>query len=196
MEKDKEMEELEQQISSCQKCTLWKGRTHVVMGGGSLRAKIMFIGEAPGFHEDRQGVPFVGKAGKVLDELLGSVGLTREEVYIANILKCRPPNNRNPLQSEIRACTPYLDKQLHIIRPSVLATLGNFSLSYVCETFGVEIRPIGKVHGSVIHVPYQHRDIALIPLYHPAAAVYNPKMMSLLVEDFKVIARVLGKQED
>jgi len=193
MEKDQEMEELEQQIITCQKCTLWKGRTHAVVGGGSPRANVMFIGEAPGFHEDKQGVPFVGKAGKILDELLESIGLTREEIYIANILKCRPPNNRNPLQSEIRACTPYLDKQLQIIRPSVLATLGNFALGYVCETFGVEVKPIGKIHGSVIHVPYQQRDLTLIPLYHPAAAVYNPAMKKTLLNDVKKIIHSLEK---
>ena len=131
--------QLEDAVANCRKCSLWKTRSNPVVGGGSKDAKVMFIGEAPGYWEDVKGRPFVGRAGRVLDELLESINLSREEVYITNILKCRPPNNRNPLQSEIEACTPYLDRQIELMNPEIIATLGNFALSYISEKFGLDL---------------------------------------------------------
>ncbi|MCW3141972.1 MAG: type-4 uracil-DNA glycosylase [Methanophagales archaeon] len=183
------METIEEEIKECRRCELWKTRTNPVAGEGSLTAEVMFVGEAPGYYEDLKGRPFVGKAGKVLDELLDSVGLERSEVYIANVLKCRPPGNRNPTLGEIKACTPYLDAQMEIIAPAVIATLGNFSLVYIFDKFGLNADKISKIHGKVFTV----RTIAgikkVVPLYHPAVATYNPGMKEVLVDDFKVLAR-------
>jgi len=130
----------------------------------------------------------VGKAGKILDELLGSVGLERSEVYIANVLKCRPPGNRNPATVEIRACTPYLDAQMEIIKPTVIATLGNFSLGYIFNKFGLKADKISKIHGKVFKVSTIAGIKKIVPLYHPAVATYNPGMKEVLIDDFKELA--------
>ncbi|NMX21725.1 uracil-DNA glycosylase [ANME-1 cluster archaeon GoMg4] len=191
MRREEELERIEQSIKACKRCELWKTRTNPVAGAGSLSAKIVLVGEAPGYYEDLKGEPFVGKAGKVLDELLESIGLQRNDVYIANVLKCRPPGNRNPATEEIRACTPYLDAQLEIIQPEIIATLGNFSLSYIFDKFGLKKDKISKIHGTVFTVS----TIAgikikkIIPLYHPAVATYNPNMKGSLIEDFKVLKK-------
>jgi len=140
---------MNEEIKNCKRCNLWKTRNNIVIGEGSLNADIMFIGEAPGYYEDKQGRPFVGKAGKILDELLNSVELKREEIYITNILKCRPPGNRDPLPEEIKACTPYLDRQIEIIKPKKICTLGNFATNYIFSSFGLKPESIGKIHGKV-----------------------------------------------
>ncbi len=186
---EEEMESIEKEIKECKRCELWKTRTNPVVGEGSLSARILFVGEAPGYYEDQEGRPFVGKAGKVLDELLESAGLQRNEVYIANVLKCRPPGNRNPATDEIRACTSYLDAQLEIIKPEVIATLGNFSLSYIFDKFGLKKDKISKMHGKEFTVSAIRGIKKIIPLYHPAVATYNPKMKEVLVEDFKALAK-------
>ncbi len=188
-----EMERIEERIKTCKRCELWKTRTNPVVGEGSLSAKIVFVGEAPGYYEDLKGEPFVGKAGKVLDELLESIGLQRNEVYIANVLKCRPPDNRNPTTEEIRACTLYLDAQLEIIQPEIIATLGNFSLSYIFDKFGLHSKKdkISKIHGKVFAVSTISGNKKIVPLYHPAVATYNPNMKGALIEDFKVLAKLL-----
>jgi DNA polymerase len=186
-----EMETIEEQIKGCRRCELWKTRTNPVVGEGTLTAKVMFIGEAPGFYEDLKGRPFVGKAGKILDELLGSAGLERSEVYIANVLKCRPPGNRNPTVAEIKACTPYLDAQIEIIEPAVIATLGNFSLGYIFDKFYIKKDKIGKIHGKVFKVSTIASVKKIVPLYHPAVATYNPGMKEVLVDDFEVLAKCL-----
>ncbi len=191
MRREEELERIEQSIKACKRCELWKTRTNPVAGAGSLSAKIVLVGEAPGYYEDLKGEPFVGKAGKVLDESLESIGLQRNDVYIANVLKCRPPGNRNPATEEIRACTPYLDAQLEIIQPEIVATLGNFSLSYIFDKFGLKKDKISRIHGKVFTVS----TIAgikikkIIPLYHPAVATYNPNMKGALIEDFKVLKK-------
>ncbi len=189
MYNEEEMGRLEEEIKECRRCELWKTRTNPVAGEGSLTAKVMFVGEAPGYYEDLKGRPFVGKAGKILDELLGSVGLERSEVYIANVLKCRPPGNRNPTTIEIKACTPYLDAQMEIIEPMVIATLGNFSLGYIFDKFGLKSDKISKIHGKVFKVSTIAGVKKIVPLYHPAVATYNPGMKEVLVEDFKALAR-------
>ena len=191
LEVEKEIKQLEHAIVSCKKCELWKTRKNPVVGDGSLNASVMFIGEAPGHHEDLQGIPFVGRAGKVFDELLQSIGLERKEVYVCNILKCRPPDNRNPFDPEIKACTPYLDRQITAIKPKVIGTLGNFATSYVLEKFGLQAEKIGKIHGKTFHIKNLLFESRIIPLYHPAAATYNPNMKSVLMDDFKAIAMYL-----
>jgi DNA polymerase len=189
-----EMGEIAQLINSCQKCDLSKTRTQVVVGEGSDDADIMFIGEAPGFNEDQQGRPFVGKAGKILDELLESIGFKRNEVFIANILKCRPPNNRNPLQSEIAECTGYLDRQIECIHPKMIVALGNFAASYIFSKFGLSYDKIGKIHGKIFQITTIFGPLQIIPIYHPAAATYNPKMKEVLQQDFYKIIEALKGQ--
>jgi len=188
---EKEIKQIEQDVTNCRRCGLWKTRNNPVAGEGAVTAKVMFIGEAPGYNEDMQGRPFVGKAGKILDELLHSVGFERKEIYIANILKCRPPKNRDPLGDEIKACTSYLDKQIMAIEPKVIVTLGNFASSYVLEKFGFQAEKIGKTHGKIFHIKNLLFDARIIPLYHPAAAVYNPNMKDVLMKDFKSITKAL-----
>ncbi len=184
------MNHLNLRIRECRLCDLWKTRTNPVAGEGSLSARIMFIGEAPGYYEDLRGRPFVGKAGHILDELLHSIGLDRSDVYITNILKCRPPNNRNPTPEEIKACTPYLDAQLEIIEPEVIVTLGSFSLGYIFHKFGIEHDKISKIHGRVFTVNTISGIRRIVSLYHPAVATYNPGMKEVLIEDFKVLGRL------
>jgi len=182
------MKELEEEIKGCRRCDLWKTRTNPVVGEGTLSARVMFIGEAPGYYEDLKGKPFIGKAGKVLDALLESVGWERSEVYIANVLKCRPPENRNPTMAELKSCTPYLDAQLAIIKPTVIATLGNFSLGYIFDNFGLKKAKISKIHGKVFKLSTVAGIKKVIPLYHPAVATYNPGMKETLIADFKVLS--------
>ena len=188
---EKEIKQIGQDVTNCRRCGLWKTRNNPVAGEGVVTAKVMFIGEAPGYNEDMQGKPFVGKAGKIFDELLYSVGLERKEIYIANILKCRPPKNRDPLGDEIKACTSYLDKQIMAIKPKVIVTLGNFASSYVLEKFGFQAEKIGKIHGKIFRIKNLLFDARIIPLYHPAAAVYNPNMKDVLMQDFKSIIKAL-----
>ena len=182
---------LESKIRVCKLCELWKTRTNPVIGEGSISTGIMFIGEAPGYYEDLQGRPFVGKAGRILDELLRSVALERADVYITNVLKCRPPGNRNPKPEEIVACAPYLDSQLAIIEPEVIVTLGSFSLSYIFHKFGLKPDKISKIHGRVFTVSTISGVKRIISLYHHAVATYNPGMKEVLKEDFKQLADCL-----
>ncbi len=191
--REDELAGIAKDIKACTRCELYKTRTNPVVGTGSLSARIVFVGEAPGYYEDMKGEPFVGKAGKVLDELLESIGLQRNDVYIANVLKCRPPKNRNPLPEEIQACTPYLDAQLALIQPEIIATLGNFSLAYIFDKFGLHSNKdkISKIHGKVFTVSTIAGFVKLIPLYHPAVATYNPNMKGTLLDDFKVLENCL-----
>jgi DNA polymerase len=151
----------------------------------------MFVGEAPGFHEDKQGVPFVGQAGKLLDNLLGGIGLERSEVYIANVLKCRPPGNRDPQPDEIESCEPHLFRQIEFIQPRVVATLGNFATKLLSG------KPTGitRVHGQEQEVTLGGNRVLLYPLYHPAAALYTPAMLNVLHEDFRRIPELMGREE-
>ena len=190
-EGERELRAMESRIRECKLCELWKTRTNPVIGEGSISTGIMFIGEAPGYYEDLQGRPFVGKAGRILDELLHSVALERADVYITNVLKCRPPGNRNPKPHEIEACTPYLDSQLAIIEPRIIVTLGSFSLSYIFHKFGLKPDKISKIHGKVFTVSTISGIKKIIALYHPAVATYNPGMKEILMEDFKRLADCL-----
>ncbi len=187
------LENLKQQILNCKKCNLWKTRNKPVVGEGDENAEIMFIGEAPGFNEDQQGKPFVGKAGKIFDELLKSINLKREKVYITNIIKCRPPGNRNPSQEEIDSCSPYLDKQVEIIKPKIICCLGNFSTSYILKKFNLKdkIEGMSKIHGKVFSISTLLGKIKIIPLYHPATPTYNPNMFDTLKKDFEILKKNL-----
>ncbi len=183
---------IKEEVLNCKKCPLYKTRINPVVGEGSPQAKIMFIGEAPGASEDQTGHPFCGAAGKILDELLESAGMKREEVYITNILKDRPPGNRNPQKEEIEACTPYLLKQIEIIKPEVICTLGNYSTAFIFEKYGLkdQIQGISKIHGKVFEAKNLFQTIKIIPLYHPAVATYNINMKSILKEDFKILRSI------
>jgi DNA polymerase len=186
------LREYAEQTGSCTKCALAAGRTQVVFGSGNPNADLMFVGEAPGFHEDQQGVPFVGQAGKLLDRLLGGIGLTRADVFVANVLKCRPPGNRDPLPDEIAACEPHLFRQIELIDPKLVATLGNFATKLLSG------KPAGitRVHGHEQEVTLGTRTVSLYPIYHPAAALYTPSMLKVLEEDFARIPALLDRVTD
>ncbi len=185
------LKDIENRVESCRKCDLWSLRTKPVPGSGNPNAKVMFVGEAPGYWEDQKGLPFVGRAGKVLDELLESIGFTRDDVYITNVVKCRPPNNRDPTEEEIKACAPYLDTQIDVIRPTVIVPLGRHSMRYLLTKFGFKPEPIGKVHGKVFEARTLLGKVRIVPLYHPAAALYNPHLKETLLEDFKKLEELL-----
>jgi uracil-DNA glycosylase len=176
-------------VAGCERCALAAGRTQVVFGSGSPDADLMFVGEAPGFHEDKQGVPFVGAAGQLLSRLLAGIGLTRDMVFVANVLKCRPPGNRDPLPEEIQACEGHLFKQIELIRPRVVATLGNFATKLLSG------KPTGitRVHGQDQEVTLGGRTVLLYPLFHPAAALYTPRMLDVLEADFARLPDLLGR---
>ncbi len=191
-EKKTSLEKLNKKISICQKCSLGQSRTHTVPGEGVVDARIVFIGEAPGRNEDLKGVPFVGRAGKVLDELLLSILLNRSQIFILNILKCRPPQNRPPLESEVSACADHLDSQLKIIDPKVIVTLGNSATRHIFRKFDLPEFKIGDVVGKSYNIDLGGRKKTVIPLYHPAVAVYNSKKINDLKNDFKVLKQFLG----
>ena len=181
-----------EETAGCTRCALAQGRTQVVFGSGSPNADLMFVGEAPGFHEDQQGIPFVGQAGKLLDKLLAGIELTRADVFTVNVLKCRPPGNRDPMPEEIAACEPHLFRQIELISPTVVATLGNFATKLLSG------KPAGitKVHGYEQEVTLGARSVLLYPLFHPAAALYTPSMLRVLEEDFARIPALLEQAVD
>ena len=179
-------DELVRQIHDCRKCALSEKRTNAVPGEGSRTADIMFIGEGPGFNEDRDGRPFVGRSGKFLDEMLAEIGLRRQDVYITNVVKCRPPGNRDPLPSEIEACNPYLDAQIEMIAPKVVVMLGKYSFN---RFFPGE--SIGRARGK----PRSWNGVIAYPMYHPAAALHNPGLRPIIEEDFRNLLKQLEKRE-
>jgi DNA polymerase len=184
------LSELYQQIAQCHQCELAKSRTKVVPGEGAENADIMFIGEAPGFHEDQQGRPFVGQAGQFLDKLLESIDLKRDQVYIANVIKCRPTGNRDPLPTEINNCRDWLDKQIEIIKPRMIVTLGRYSMARYFAG-----KTISKIHG----VAQQKDGIIYFPMYHPAAALHQQSLRQTIENDMRKIPDLLaeaGKTEE
>jgi uracil-DNA glycosylase family 4 len=181
------LDHLAGEIKSCQLCILSQGRTNAVPGEGPEDADIMFIGEGPGFHEDRQGRPFVGAAGNYLEELLGKIDLSRQEVYITNVVKCRPPGNRDPQPAEIEACRPYLDQQIDTIRPRLIVTLGRFSMQRYFPGAS-----ISRIHGQ----PKRVGNVIYYPMFHPAAALHQPRWRNLLEEDILKIPDLLAKLDD
>ncbi len=181
------LSELEQVVKACSHCPLRATRTNVVFGVGNPHSDLMFVGEAPGFHEDQKGEPFVGAAGRLLDELLITVlGLTRKDIYIANVLKCRPPNNRDPLPEEISHCRPFLDKQIELIDPKIICTLGNHATRVILN----KNVNISRVHGR----PLEFGPRRVFPTYHPAAALYTAAVKQLLAEDFAHLGELLAEE--
>ena len=174
-----------EQIKDCQNCALAASRTQVVFGDGNPHAEIMFVGEAPGFHEDRIGKPFVGAAGKLLDQLLGEIGIERRDIYIANVIKCRPPQNRNPRVEEIESCKPFLLKQIELIRPKIICTLGNFSTQLLLG------RKVGitKVRGQA----FERGSYVVVPMLHPAAALHRESMLQAVKGDFQNLRKILDE---
>lgn len=170
-----------------------KNKFFPVIGEGDHHATIMFVGEAPGKTEAETGRPFCGAAGKILDQLIESIGLKRNEVYIANILKDRPPMNRDPLPNEIAAYSPFLDRQIEIIKPKIIATLGRFSMQYIMEKFGLakQLDSISHIHGKIFEVSSSYGTLKIVPLYHPAVAIYNANTKQTLLDDFKIIKKLL-----
>jgi uracil-DNA glycosylase len=187
-ERREELIALYREVQACQKCPLHATRTNVVFGSGNADADLMFVGEAPGFHEDQQGKPFVGAAGKLLEKLLADIDLTREDVFIANVLKSRPPGNRDPQLEEIEACKPYLTRQIELIEPLVICTLGNFSTKLLTRRQD----GITRVHGK----PQQHTvgglEVTIYPIYHPAAGLRSQAMLTTLREDFERLPELLA----
>ncbi|MCZ6892100.1 MAG: uracil-DNA glycosylase [Chloroflexi bacterium] len=180
-----ELQELASRVHVCTDCSLSEGRTRAVPGEGPEQADLMFIGEGPGYHEDQQGRPFVGPAGQFLEQLLASIGMSRDQVFIANMIKCRPPNNRDPLPGEVAACSKYLDRQIQLVAPKVIVTLGRHSL--------VKFLPgatISKAHGKAV----PKEGFILYPIYHPAAALHQQSLRSVIEEEFKAIPSLLQEQ--
>jgi len=181
------LNELYQQIALCQQCEIARLRTKVVPGEGAEKTDIMFIGEAPGWHEDQQGRPFVGPAGQFLDTLLASIGLKRAQVYIANVIKCRPPNNRDPLPTEIQNCRPWLESQIELIRPKMIVTLGRYSMAMFFPG-----KTISKIHGTA-----QKRDnVIYYAMYHPAAALHQQSLRKSIEDDMRKIPSLLAEAKD
>jgi len=206
-EKEKEMEKLKKEcLEFCYNHSLYEKGTYPVFGKGSLETKIILIGESPGYWESQKGEPFVGAAGKVLDELLENVGIKREEIYITNLINIRPPNNRDPKPEEIKEFAPYLERQIEIIEPEVICSLGNFATRFIFKKYnlGNKLEGISKIHGKIFEPQVTTEDIQnslfeqkrrgikgikIIPLYHPAVATYNANMKEILKKDFKILEK-------
>jgi DNA polymerase len=189
LERREELKAVWEQARTCQRCPqLASTRTTVVFGSGNADADLMFVGEAPGANEDKQGLPFVGQAGRLLDTLLEEIGLTRGDVFVCNVLKCRPPGNRDPLPQEIDACQDYLFRQIELIEPRVVCTLGNFSTKLLRG----DPTGITRLHGREEVRRIGPRRVRLFPIYHPAAALYTPKMLEILREDFRRLPALLA----
>lgn len=176
------LREIHEEIRGCTQCPLHTGRTNAVPGAGPVDAEVMFIGEGPGFHEDQQGLPFVGASGQFLDELLANAGIDRESVYISNVVKCRPPGNRDPKPEEVEACKPYLDRQIELINPKVIVTLGRHSMARAFPN-----DKISRVHGQ----PRQVGEQVYFPMYHPAAALHQPSLRQTVEADFNRLRMML-----
>lgn len=181
------LDEIAEQVSVCTRCKLHHSRKKAVPGAGNPQAGVMFIGEGPGFHENQQGLPFVGAAGNFLDELLGEANLTREGVFITNVVKCRPPGNRDPHVEELEACKPYLERQIAAINPDAIVTLGRFSMAHF-----INHGKISGIHGK----SYWINGRMIIPMYHPAAALHQPSLRSVVKEDFAKIPGLVEKAKE
>ena len=180
------LEQLGAEIARCTRCVLAKTRTRAVPGEGPEDATIMFIGEAPGWHEDQQGRPFVGPAGQFLEQLIASIGMRRDQVVIANVIKCRPPDNRDPLPDEILACRPWLQRQIEVISPRMIITLGRYAMAMFFPG-----KSIGKIHG----VPHKQDNIIYLPMYHPAAALHQGSLRSIIEADMLKIPAILQESQ-
>ena len=181
------LEQVAQEVSVCQKCILSYSRKKAVPGDGPANASIMFIGEGPGFHENEQGLPFVGAAGRFLDDLLASIGMNRSQVFITNVVKCRPPGNRDPLLEELEACSDYLERQIQAINPKVIVTLGRFSMARYLPN-----AKISEVHGQALRV----RGRLVVPMYHPAAALHQGSLKPVVERDFALLPELIARSTE
>lgn len=177
------MKKVVKDIMECKRCSLYKKRILPTVYNGNTKSKIVFIGEAPGKNEDESGTPFCGRAGKILNELLESINLKREDIYVTNIIKCKPPKNRDPKKTEINSCAYFLERELEIIKPEIICPLGRFSSKYILNKYFKKNFEIGEVHGKVFKID----NLRIIPMYHPAFAIYNNKKINILKKDFKKI---------
>lgn len=188
-ERREQLVELFRAAEKCTMCPLHEDRITVVFGAGDADADLMFVGEAPGAEEDRLGMPFVGRSGGVLDQLLEGIGIARDDVFIANVVKCRPPENRDPSAAEIETCSPYLERQIELVQPRLICTLGNFAT----KLLSADNSGITKVHGQVTPTTFGSMEIVLYPMFHPAAALRSLSYAEGLREDFKRIPSLLGE---
>jgi len=191
------MKKIADEIRVCVKCPFWQGRRNAVPGEGNIEASVVFVGEAPGYWEDVKGLPFMGAAGKVLDALLEKIELPRKNVFITNVVKCRPPENRVPRPLEIAACTSlYLNRQISLIQPKIIATLGRYSTAYILSKAGFEkVESITRFRGRVYDVKFLNFDVAVVPMYHPASVLHNPKYREELESDFQLLKEELQKRQ-
>ena len=187
MDKEKLIQELTKEVDKCQKCPLYKSRKNPLTGDGNINSKTMLIGEAPGYEEDIQKKAFVGRAGKILDYLLETLNLTRNDVYITNIVKCKPPENRDPEQKEIITCFSYLVRQLKIIKPITIICLGKYACQEIFKLSKLPFSKISSMHGKSYKIKTSYGHAQIIASYHPAAALHNPNILKILKEDFKKI---------
>jgi uracil-DNA glycosylase family 4 len=194
LSEEKLLEAVAKEVIVCVKCPLWKTRRNAVPGAGSVKSRLIFIGEAPGQSEDLKGEPFVGTAGKFLDELLSIAGFSRENVFITNVVKCRPPRNREPKPSEVETCTPYLNRQIQIIQPEFVVTLGNHSTAYVFSKTNLHFAGITRVHGKFYDSTLLGLKVTVFPTFHPAAALYSARYREELVNDFHGLRSELVKR--
>jgi DNA polymerase len=198
------MEKIAGEVRVCVKCPLWEGRRKAVPGEGDIATSIMFVGEAPGYWEDMKGSPFVGAAGRILNTLMTKIGLSRDRVFITNVVKCRPPGNRAPKPDEIKTCTGlYLDRQIALIQPKIIVTLGNHSTAYMLSKAGLEneaMKRITQLRGKIFLTEFLELPVSVIPTYHPAAILHNPKYTDALENDFELLKtqlqrlRLIGSQ--
>jgi len=194
------IEKIADEVVVCIKCPLWKERRNAVPGEGDIDASVVFVGEAPGYWEDVKGLPFVGAAGKILNALLTKIGLPRDHVFITNVVKCRPPENRDPQPNEVETCTSlYLNRQIALIQPKIIVTLGRHSTAYILSKAGLEIKAsegITQLHGKVIQTQFLNLPVSVIPMFHPAAVLHNPKYRDALAKDFDLLKNELKKLKD
>ena len=197
MSKAELMERIASEVRVCVKCPLWEGRRNAVPGEGNVEASVVFVGEAPGYWEDVRGLPFVGAAGKILDGLLERTGLPRENVFITNVVKCRPPENRAPRPLEVATCTSlYLNRQISFTQPKIIATLGRHSTAYILSKAGFErVESITRFRGKVYDVRVLGFSVVVVPLYHPASVLHNPKYRDGLERDFQLLRAKLQKRQ-
>ncbi|MCL7388534.1 MAG: uracil-DNA glycosylase [Thaumarchaeota archaeon] len=190
-----ELERLRKMVEECRKCPLWKNRNKPVFGEGPPDAKIMLIGLGPGYHEDREGRPFVGAAGKFLNKLLDLVGLKRGEVYITNVVKCYLPENK-VTDEEVKACTPYLDKQIELVDPETIIALGNTAAEYLSKKYRFQFTSMEKMHGQVLRIPTISREVKIVLMYHPAAGLRNPPLRSVIEDDWRKLSLTWHKNNN
>jgi uracil-DNA glycosylase family 4 len=194
LSKKESLDAVAAEVIVCVKCPLSKNRKKPVPGEGSPEAEAMFIGEAPGYWEDVKGRPFVGDAGKFLDSLVSEIGFCREEVFITNVVKCRPPKNREPTPSEVQTCTPYLDRQIRLIQPKFIVTLGNHSTAYIFSKAGLPFNGITQAHGKFYYASILGMKVTVFATFHPAASLYSAKYKEQITDDFKLLRQELEKR--